>query len=363
MLHTTLLFLLGIGGWKLFARLHVPAPDLIGALFMTSIPFILGYPFVFANGTVSLSSKLILGGYLGLLMDRSTLGKLKTLVVPASLVVLWMISLSIISGFILYKVTDLSVETAFLGSTAGGIAEMAIIGLSFHADTVTVTVLQLFRVVLFLLVMPFAAQWQIKRTYSKNKKNKHPNIELYTEPEAKLLSNKEEKQPSIKCYVVAKALLLMGTTLAGGILGKALGLPAGDMIGAMVLVGVMNTLLGPLPEIPSLLRHFARIGIGITMAQQLTPETIQKLSGLIIPVFLLGTLMLTSGFLLSRFLHRFTGWDSGTCLLVSSPAGISQMSIVAEEVGADPLVVSVLHTARLLSIIIFLPIFFKYFLF
>ncbi len=355
---TLLLFLLGTGGWKLFARFHVPAPDMLGALFVASILAILGHELPFPSTPITLVSKLILGCYLGLMVDRSTLQQLKKVVLPAGIVSSWMLALSLISGYILYKVSHLSIETAFLGSTAGGIAEMAILGLAFHADTVTITILQLFRVLLFLIAMPLVARWKVGRISSGPTEASHKRALVATPPpqDSKALSF---KNPNLKNRSFPSILLLLLSTLVGGFIGIHLGIPAGDMLGAMFGVGTANTLFGDLPPVPPLLRNYARIAIGIAMAQQLTPETLKMLSTLILPISLLGLLMVASGILLSRILQRITGWDTGTCLLASSPAGITQMSIIAEEVGADPLVVSVLHTARLLSILTVLPFLFK----
>jgi len=44
-----------------------------------------------------------------------------------------------------------------------------------------------------------------------------------------------------------------------------------------------------------------------------------------------------------------------TCLLSASPAGLTQMGAIADEMGADPLIVSLMHTVRLVSILIVMP--------
>ncbi|MCX7788428.1 MAG: AbrB family transcriptional regulator [Spirochaetes bacterium] len=346
---TLFLFLLGTVGWKLFTRFHVPAPDMLGALFMASILAILGYELPFPSNPITLVSKLILGCYLGLMVDRTTLRELRRVLIPAGIVSSWMLILSLASGYVLYKVSHLSMETAFLGSTAGGIAEMAILGLAFHADTVTITILQLFRVLLFLIVMPLVARWNVYRAQVKHD---------FSSPNQLVMPTNSQDQ-SLKNHSTTSHVMLLLATLLGGFIGKALGIPAGDMLGAMFGVGTANTLVGDLPPVPPVLRNYARIAIGLAMAQQLTPETLERLSTLVLPIALLGLLMVASGILLSRILQRITGWDTGTCLLVSSPAGLTQMSIIAEEVGANPLVVSVLHTARLLSILTVLPFLFK----
>jgi len=89
-------------------------------------------------------------------------------------------------------------------------------------------------------------------------------------------------------------------------------------------------------------------------------ETVQLLSSIFVPILILAVAMILSGLALSWILHKITGWDYSTCLLASSPGGLTQMSIIADEVGANPLLVSALHTTRLISILTVLPLLFRF---
>ena len=44
-----------------------------------------------------------------------------------------------------------------------------------------------------------------------------------------------------------------------------------------------------------------------------------------------------------------------TCLIATCPGGITQLASIAEDLGADPLKVSLLHLVRLLTIYVILP--------
>jgi uncharacterized membrane protein AbrB (regulator of aidB expression) len=100
---------------------------MLGALFMASIVSICGYTRSFPDATVTFLSKLVLGCYLGLMVDRTTLQQLRKIVLPAILVSVWMLALSLVCGFLLFRVSDLPLETALSVPTAGGIAEMAML--------------------------------------------------------------------------------------------------------------------------------------------------------------------------------------------------------------------------------------------
>jgi uncharacterized membrane protein AbrB (regulator of aidB expression) len=44
-----------------------------------------------------------------------------------------------------------------------------------------------------------------------------------------------------------------------------------------------------------------------------------------------------------------------TCLLATCPGGITQLASISEDLGADPLKVSLLHMVRLFTIFVVLP--------
>jgi hypothetical protein len=75
-----------------------------------------------------------------------------------------------------------------------------------------------------------------------------------------------------------------------------------------------------------------------------------------IPVLTSTAVLVASGLVLAALLRRLTGWDALTCLLAAAPGGVTQFFILACELGADPLKVSLLQLARLLTILGLLPL-------
>jgi len=341
------LFIVGIAGWKLFSFLRFPSPDMLGALFFAAALGMFGIRFEFPTQEVTFVCKLVIGAFLGLKIDRGIFRELRKMMLPALLVSVWMLVLSVTSGFLLYWVTHLPLSTALLGSTTGGISEMALLAFSLDADTVAVTLLQLVRVVLFLILTPFLARW-----VSANIKG------------GQRACLEDDETPSDDAAFgttdSSGVTILILVAIAGGLSGRALGIPAGDLLGSMASVGVYNVIRGNLPRVHPTLRALARVGVGLAIAQEVTPETLTLLSEMLFPVLILAVVMILFGLLLSLILYKVTDWNYSTCLLVSSPAGLTQMSIIADEVGADPLTVSVLHTVRLISVLAVLPLFFRF---
>jgi hypothetical protein len=341
------LFIVGIAGWKLFSFFRFPSPDMLGALFLAAGLGMFGISFDFPTQEVTFVCKLVIGAFLGLKIDRNIFRELRKMLLPALLVSAWMLVLSVTSGFLLYWATHLPLSTALLGSTTGGISEMALLAFSLDADTVAVTLLQLVRVVLFLILMPFLARC----VSAKIKRGQGASLEDDETPS-------DDAAPGTTDSSGVTVLILVA--IAGGLGGRALGLPAGDLLGSMAAVGVFNVVKGGLPRVHPTLRSLARVGVGLAIAQEITPETLTLLSEMLFPVLILAVVMILSGLLLSLILYKVTDWSYITCLLVSSPGGLTQMSLVADEVGADALTVSVLHTVRLISVLAVLPLFFRF---
>jgi membrane AbrB-like protein len=124
----------------------------------------------------------------------------------------------------------------------------------------------------------------------------------------------------------------------------------------MFTVSAMNLAGKEQPPLPGGLRTAAQIGIGIIIAANITTDTLRQFTTMAGPVILITLAMLAGSLSLGFLLHRMTGWNYPTCLLSTSLGGLSQMSIISEEMGADPLKVSILQTVRLVTILMVFPL-------
>ena len=360
MIGLLLLFLVGSSGYLVFKKCSLPVPAILGSLFFVSALNIAGYfpdaPLLW----ISRYSNIVIGSYVGLRVNTTSIRFLKELPLPALVISAGMLLLSILGGGALYLISDLSVETAFLGSTTGGIAEMALLSMSLGADVASVTLLQVFRLLSAILVTPFVCRnWT--KWFGMRERKRFPGPSPLP-VKAPFCENGEpaplppEAAPSLNGYS-----LLIAVAFAGAIAGYLLHLPVGILTGAMFAVAATNLFWVELPPMPSFPRTTAQIGIGIIIASNITTTTLRQFSSLALPVVALTAAMVFCSVLLAVLLHRMTGWDYPTCLLSASLGGLSQMSIISEEMGADPLKVSILQTVRLVSILLVLPFLFAFF--
>jgi membrane AbrB-like protein len=148
------------------------------------------------------------------------------------------------------------------------------------------------------------------------------------------------------------------TLLIGGIGGAVFGwlhVPAGWLIGSMVLVAAAA--LGGRPmQIPRRLTNVIFVFIGVSLGAVVTPETLQgmgtwPLSVAVMVVAIVCISILSSGYL--RYVH---GWGTTASLLASAPGALSQVMVMAGELGVDMRAVAVVQTVRVMVVSIVLPL-------
>ncbi len=342
-----LIFVVCVGwaGGALFKRARIPAAALLGALVISALWAMTGTQPAYPSGTLSFLSNVAIGLFLGVRLNRESCRLLRNLPGPAILVSGWMLGLSLAMGYLMSTFTSLPLPTAMLGSTAGGITEMALLSLSMGADVASVTLLQIFRLLAAVLTTPVLC-----RMWMRN----HPSPVCCVAEEGddpiKLVRTPVPSRARLRTNVLCAA-----AAVAGGLAGKWLSLPAGALIGAMAASGAVTNAAGE-PRLPDrLIRTFGQVGVGVIIARSITKEVLLGFLSLLGPLALLTVGMIGGSLLLAVLLHRIAGFSPMTCMLASSPGGLSQIASIADEFGADPVIVSLIQTVRLLSIILVLP--------
>jgi membrane AbrB-like protein len=249
-----------------------------------------------------------------------------------------MIALSLASGFALYSLTDLSMITSLISGAAGGIAEMIIYGISVNADVSVIACIQTFRVVTFVMLIPYFAK--IAEKLGGRKRDTRP----------------ERDEEDTSAFRQREYFALALISFVGAAIGKRLGIPSGALIGAMAASGSYSATIGKKYRYDSRLRCFAQIALGMVMGERMTPEAMSGLGSILVPAFAVTGIMFLGSALFAFILYKNTDWDLVTCLLCTAPAGLSQISVYAEEIGADTFTASVFHTVRIISIVTLYPL-------
>ncbi|MDR1019498.1 MAG: AbrB family transcriptional regulator [Synergistaceae bacterium] len=332
-------YLVGSAGYLLFDRLKIPTPALLGSMFACGLINITGHYPEFPVWAVSFTSNALIGIMLGRLISRDVFRQILGLSRPVLSLSAGMIALSLASGFALYGLSDLDIHTSLISGAAGGIAEMIIYGISVDADASVIAFMQTFRVVTFLMLIPCFAK--IAGKIGDRKDHARP-----------VSSGKS----GLPLFERGNYAALVFVSLVGAVAGKMLDIPTGALIGAMAASGAYATAIGKSYRYDTRIRCFAQITLGMVTGERLTPEAVSALGNLLMPALAVTGVMIAGSALFAFLLYKYTGLDLVTCLLCAAPAGISQISVYAEEIGADTFTASVFHTARIISIVTFYPL-------
>lgn len=387
MIATIYLFLLGMPGWLAFRALKVPAAPILGAMTLVGALRVFGYSPPPTPEILKPVLQIVCGMFIGLRVTKDikrAFRKMMTLAMVVS--AYWMVT-ALATGYLLHRVTSLDLATALLGSTPGGVAEMGMIAFSLGAEPATVALMQFFRLVLVLVLVPLLHPY-LGRILAKRPR---PQTQAATTAghyiAGAVVSSAETGDngqvattaaavgaaSSASAAAPAAAALAAPTSrrtvftltrahltsvllaAAGGLGLHAVGFPAGGLVGAMVAVGVGRVLDWDCAGFPDTVRAVAQVGLGAIIGLSFSPEMLSSMARLAMPIVILSIALFTNGCVLAMIINRLTGWDIRTCLVATSAGGVTQMSIIADDMGADPVTVTLLHVVRIMTIVAVLP--------
>jgi membrane AbrB-like protein len=142
--------------------------------------------------------------------------------------------------------------------------------------------------------------------------------------------------------------------LTGGFIFWKLGVKAGGLMGSMLLVGGLNVGMGCI-YFPKQLENPLRVATGAYVGQQLNREGFLMMGQLLLPllIMLVGVLVFT--LVVPVIMQRFSQLDKATCMLASSPGGLTEMSMIAEDLGADTPKVVLMQSTRMVFVLLLFP--------
>lgn len=145
-------------------------------------------------------------------------------------------------------------------------------------------------------------------------------------------------------------------SIIGGILAVALHVPVPWMLGPLIIVVIMSR-FGVHLYWPSRFRDLALIIVGYSLGISFTSKALVVIIRHLPMIFLMTILLIVLSLGVAFVISRCSGIDFSTILMSSTPGGISQMIILAEEIkGINVSIVTFFQVLRMVIIIIFVPI-------
>ena len=161
----------------------------------------------------------------------------------------------------------------------------------------------------------------------------------------------------------APLAIRLGRTLfigsGGGAVFAWLNLPLAWMLGAMVATTVAS-LGGAKLHVPGPMRSIMIAVIGVLLGASFTPEILHDAREWPLTIGCLALYLGVVVGVLFLYFHRIVGLDVPTAYFSAIPGGLSEMVITGAAMGADDRTIALVHTARVLLVVLTIPFWYRF---
>lgn len=226
--------------------------------------------------------------------------------------------------------------TSYFSATPGGLQEMTLIGEHYGGDARSIVLTHAIRI--FVVVMTVPVYFRFIEGLSVP--SMAPGMHLADMP-------------------LKEAALLVGAGIAGWFGASFLRIPAARLVGPMLASGAVH-LAGlshaqPPPELVAVAQVVMGTALGCRFAGA-DWRAIGRIAGL---AFLSTLIMLAVSLGLTLGAAGLVGAPTRALMLVLSPGGLAEMSLVALALGVDVAIVSSMHVFRIVVVVILAPVAFR----
>lgn len=340
-----LTIIIAILGGYLADKKKVPAAYMLGALFLVAIFNVL-FNRAFFPTYFKFITQIATGTFIGSKFRSEDIKMLKKVIIPGMTMVVLMIAFSFLLSYLMSTFLGIDSLTSFFATAPGGIMDISLIAYDFKANTSQVALLQLIRLISVIAFVPFFT----KKCYDRNnKKNVSFEQEIKNEiKEEEKIENKSEKS----------LLFTIIIGIIGGVIGYFTHLPAGTMSCSMALVAYFNVKTHR-AYMPLTLRKIIQSFGGALIGAKVTLTDVIALKDLVLPIILIIIGFCLMNVLVGFFLYKTTKFSLSTALLSASPGGMSDISLMAEDLGANGPQVASMQFLRAIFIVGVYPIIIK----
>jgi uncharacterized protein len=357
---------LAVVGWQVAERLRVPAAAFLGPLMFVGASAILGMSQPEFPSWAVMGCQIVFGAFLGCQADRDSVKRVAAMGKPVAVATVWVILSAFVIAFVLAHMTNVDVTSSFLGAVPGGVAEMSAMSISMKANTAIVATLQSLRVIATMAIIPMVSKRlalpaTAGAAVGGALSDPLPVHSLGSAAEDDFLDDRlSVNRPAGRRRELVGWLASVGVGLVGATIFVYLKVPAAAIVGSMAAVVICRVSGLGLMKPPPLLRLVALLGMGSYVGTGFSDQTLIQLREIAPAAVVVTVATVASGVALARVLRDWVGLAPATALLACAPAGVTQMAVVADEIGADVLVVTLFQLTRLMVCVLVLPVLFRF---
>lgn len=324
----------------LLLRLKVPGGMLVGAILGAALLNITtGQAFIYPQTRVM--AQALTGAYIGCMMTREDVRHLPRLICPYLFVLASLLVLNLVMAAVFYYITDLDLLTCLFCAAPGGMSDTPLIAMDMGADSSVVAVMQFVRMIFGMGCLPTVILLS----------------DRLIEPDAseELEGHIDNRNTTRKTNITLRAFLpTMCLAVAAAVLGKLSGIPAGALSAALIVAAALK-LSGRCPGMPMWLRRAAQIVSGCCIGSSITRTQVFAMQKLALPavVLCLGYMACCIG--MGLVLSKLFSIPLREAMLTLSPAGATEMALIAADLGVESTDLVVLQICRLVGVMLIYP--------
>jgi membrane AbrB-like protein len=322
-----------IGGYTL-QKLRVPGGMMLGSVIMVAI-FNVNTQIIIMPIEFRIMAQTIAGAYIGMTVKKENLPRMKYMIRPTITLLSGLFVTNFIVGTLIFIVSPLDILTSFLAGIPGGVSDTPLIAADLGADATKVTVLQFVRLISGISMVPLLVKYDSKEI-------------VRTEKQPKLIL---KRPSSIKNGKLWFSLIL---AFLGGTLGRMIGVPAGTLIFAMLTIIILKMVSYEV-IFPIWFKRMAQLFSGAYIGSRFGYQDLMELKYLAIPAVILVAINMLSCFVMGNILSKKYNLPLSQGILSSSPAGASDMALIASDLGVSGSDVAIIQILRLIGAIAIFP--------
>lgn len=325
----------GAVGGAAFYWLRMPLAWMLGAMVFTTVAAFAGAPLGEWRPLRTLMA-VVFGAFLGSAFTPEIVGRIVQWSGGAAAMAAFVVAMTALAFGLFRRFAKLDAVTSYFSATPGGLGEMAIIGEREGGDPRAIPLAHATRILIVVFAIPMWLRF----------------VEGLDVPRVASFAGREEAD-------LANLALLAGFAAAGFLLGQALKLPGGQLIGPMLtcaaayLTGVVHG--AP----PALAITVAQVVIGAGVGARFVGQRASGAWRVMLFAAVSGVAMFAGAIAFSALAAPVLGIGRTAMLLALAPGGLAEMALIAISLHVDTAFVSTLHMVRILMIVALAPVVFR----
>lgn len=331
----------GALGWWVAARLGLSAPAMLGSMIAVGLTNVL-FDYAQMPPEVRVFAQSISGSFIAMSVKHRDIKNIRRLIVPVTILFSMLTVNTLLMGTVLYLFCGVDIYTALFSCVAGGVTDISMIAMDFHADASEVALMQTSRLVAVLLFFPAWIRFLCRD---------EPGVDVQE-------LDDEPREPSALARALGtgwrRTAFTICVALGCGVVGKLSGCPAGTMVFALFGVAALNLSLGCC-HMPMGTKRCAQLLAGSLVGSAMSSDTFSSLTTSLVPVALLFASYWLLNFVFTQICRHWRLMDTKSAMFASAPGGASDMALIAADLDADLAKIAAVQVMRAVYAVAVMP--------